>query len=211
MGYRQTVTSSSTADVQDPRVVRTRRLLLDTARALILQTRAAPTLTDVARRAGVSRQAAYSNFGDLHGLLLALVVDALGLGGVLAVRGGRIEPRTEVPQGDAEESRNRLESLATAIQADRDLFVCLAELESRGAMSEVVAEFCRTAVLAGGWRAPSTDPDAQRADLEFATGGVRGLFEAWIRAPRGRGPAVLTRELLERLDALGWRGVEGAA
>lgn len=51
----------------------TRQRILDAAWALVVERGARLTLTDVARRAEVSRQALYLHFGDRAGLLVAVV------------------------------------------------------------------------------------------------------------------------------------------
>jgi AcrR family transcriptional regulator len=65
----------------------TRRRILEAARALLEDLAADLTMTAVAKRADVSRQAVYLHFGDRQGLLLSLVeyVDAsYGLDGLIA-------------------------------------------------------------------------------------------------------------------------------
>lgn len=65
----------------------TRRRILDAARVLLEDPDSEPTMSAVAERANVSRQAVYLHFGDRRGLLMALVehVDAAyGLDGLIA-------------------------------------------------------------------------------------------------------------------------------
>lgn len=62
--------SSNPAAYGDPQ---TRTHILDTARELLESNGPVLNLADVARRAGVSRQAVYLHFGDRTGMLLALV------------------------------------------------------------------------------------------------------------------------------------------
>lgn len=65
----------------------TRRAVLDAARVLVAEQGGGLNLGDVARRAGVSRQAVYLHFRDRAGLLMALVQhmdDVLDLGQELA-------------------------------------------------------------------------------------------------------------------------------
>lgn len=53
--------------------VETRRAVLEATRALVAERGSAMRIADVAKRAGVSRQAIYLHFGDRAGLLVALV------------------------------------------------------------------------------------------------------------------------------------------
>lgn len=64
------MSSRSEAEYGNPE---TRRLVLEATWELVEQRGSAFTITEVARHAGVSRQAVYLHFGDRSGLLVALV------------------------------------------------------------------------------------------------------------------------------------------
>jgi len=180
-------------------------MLLDAARELLQENAGStPTLTEVARHAGMSRQAAYTNFGDFHGFLLALVVDALHLSELFTITDGHIAQDATGLQGQQVHPRLELEQTISKIQADPALLIALAKLEPRNSLYEVLAEFSRIVLVDAGWQPPSGDAPAGEDDFEFAIGGIHAALEGWMRSPRDRTPAMFIDEISRRLHKLGW-------
>jgi AcrR family transcriptional regulator len=78
MAARRQAGDSDQVAPMDPRVLRTRILLMDAARRLLAERGSTEvTVQELANAAGVSRRVLYEHFGDRDGLLVASVVDLI--------------------------------------------------------------------------------------------------------------------------------------
>lgn len=161
---------SSAGPYGDPQ---TRERLLRAAWELVLEQGPSVRLTDVAARAGVSRQAVYLHFGDRARLLLALLAwcdQAFRLGDLLArVTGARtgVEALDRMVEVHAAYSP-RIDALARVLEAhqDQDPAVAAALRDRldfrRAAHRAVIARIAAEGDLASGWSVDTA------ADLFFA-------------------------------------------
>ncbi|CAM3300010.1 TetR-like C-terminal domain-containing protein [Occultella aeris] len=191
----------ATMTVQDPRVARTRRAIIDAARAALLDGDADRlTLSDIATRAGYSRRAAYANFTDVHGIIRAVTLDAL-----------------ELPEGEGgrmtaplapDELRRRILQVLIRIEAERDVLLRIAQLPSQpgltDALRDVVDEiFDRSRI---GMGLGSAD-DIHAA---FLVGGCVNVLRGWIEGSLSGTPEQLADTATALIALIGARSPSGA-
>lgn len=180
----------------DPRIVRTRRAVLDAAReALLAGEGATVTLTDIAARAGYSRRAVHANFVDLAGIFRAVTLDALALGEGYEVAGG--DPvDAPLPPDDLRRLTLRV---VTQVYDERELLLRVAELSAHRALTDVLSDVVDQILTHGRDRLGLAGLDS--LNTAFLTGGCVSVLRAWIRGELQATPETLTDTAL-RLIAL---------
>ncbi len=179
--------------------------LLDAARACVMAVGVRrTTLTDVARRAGLSRMTVYRRFGDVAELMQALMTREFSavLTEVVGVGAGAATVRERVAHGAAEGVARLGEHPLFQRLLDVDPELLLPYVVQRhGAFQHLVLD-AFSALLAEGMDEGSvrrTDPDALAAALELT---LRG----WVLSARADDPDGLRARALVELRPL----LEGA-
>lgn len=159
----------------DPRIRRTRRALLDATEALVEE--GAPiTMSAIAHRAGVSRQALHSHYDSVEQLAREVLIRRL----LRAV--GREAPIEREAAVRALVDAVRHEGVAPFLQAihdDRDVFSALRSLGHERTTAVLAHVF---ADLVGAVADETGSASRQRAATLFIVGGMTASIDAWVRA-----------------------------
>lgn len=155
----------------DPRIERTRRAIIQAAREVLLEDGdESVSLTAIATRAGYSRRAAYANFTDLAGILLAVAVDALELA----------EP-PDLPPDELRADgvlRDRIHRLLEQIEAERPLLRRISAFAGSPALGDALWHTARRIFERAGEGLGLTIEDD--VVVVFVTGGFVTLAREWI-------------------------------
>jgi len=182
-GHMSEATSAQPARVQrvDPRVTRTRAALVRALTALVAESPKGETISmsSVAQRAGLSRQALHNHYGNIGDLATDVWISRLLDGTRLSLDEGA----ANLPQALTDAVREAgIEPLLAAGRADREFFDKLRAIPRGERVTEVLAAAVTT------WLTDS-DGDASRPGIcltgearAFAIGGMVALVSRWQMA-----------------------------
>jgi AcrR family transcriptional regulator len=187
--------------LQDPRVVRTRRAIIDAARDALLDGDVERlTLSDIAGRAGYSRRAAHANFADLHGIIRAVTLDAL-----------------ELPEDDGDrmtaplapdELRGRILEVLIRIEAERDVLLRIARLPSQPGLTDALRDVVDEIFDRG--RVGMGLGSADDIHAAFVVGGCINVLRGWIEGSLSGTPEQLADTATGLITLIGARSPNGA-
>lgn len=177
----------------DPRAARTRAAILKAAHSLAADGARAPSVREIAERAGVSRSSFYTQFSSMTELSVALFEDILGQ---IADQDSRARSMHSAPA--AEVLRHSVQRLVDDVHALRHLY--LMDLpETSAAHLRLVDD---TARRLRGSRGLATAAEAGLdVDLAatFLAGAILSLLRAWVTGQVPGTPAQITEQLMRLL------------
>jgi AcrR family transcriptional regulator len=185
--------SSPSERATDPRPARTRAAIVGAVEDLVADSDAEISVNAIARAAGVSRSAFYSQFADLDDLAVSLLIDAfrdIGLDDVQARR----DPGADAGVLARESSRR----LVAHIGRRRAFYRASLDWKLSGRVHESVVSayaeqvLATMAVLGEGVPPHVVHEDAAR----FVAGGAIALLTAWLRADAPDGQDAMADRLV---------------
>lgn len=183
----------------DPRILRTRKAILETARSMLLDEEPGQlTLRRIADEAGYSRQAVHTNFGNLNGILTAVALEGLGIDSDPDCLTEQLGDPT--PLG-VEELRGRVLSLVTRIDSERVLLGRIAHAPDLPSLSEALLQATRRIF---DLRRPTIGlGDLDELASSFLLGGFANVLRDWVRGELEATPEAITDIITGRIAEVG--------
>jgi AcrR family transcriptional regulator len=187
------------SEVENVRVTRTRRALFDAAEALMAEQDEPITVSDVLRRAGVSRGAFYTHFTGLEDLAVAMFRDRFS-----ELSRDDVQRRAVGSVSAAESSFLAIRDVVQHVVDHRALYLGVETLTGGRRAHETLVDLLYEVVHATVLAVPTRPPEVVTEDIaRFTAGGSMALLVDWMRA--GERPDVdeMTRRLLALQPAWG--------
>lgn len=178
----------------DPRVLRTRRAILESARELLMSTRVSDmTVASICAEAGVSRVAFYDRFGTLDAMFGVLMEEELDrVRDVAAALQPLDNRRVDDPPAD-------LIELFRIVEENPELYRAMLGEGGNFAFVQSMRDALRTAVTATLHRLPDVSTWSINVDvyLDYVAGAALSVIIGWLR----RTPMQSSTEMAEQM----WR------